>query len=186
MSITEFDEGWILGFIEGEGSFTRQLCGGRIPQGTGKPKYLPSFCLNQVYREPVDYIKNFFGGGRVYVRDYTGKKYWSSKKSIRYDYCIRDRATLEKIRDFCDGRLKHPGKIADLEKWKDLFNNYVGIESQKQLAREEMNRRWATPAYREKMAEARRKRWTPEARKRQSERLKKRWELKKLGKNSQV
>ena len=182
MMITQFDKGWILGFIEGEGCFTRQIVGGRPPERDGVPTYLPSFTLVQVNEEPLKFVKRFFVGGHIYARNHEGKKYWSIKKSTRYDYCVRDRKTLEKLRVFCDGKLKHPGKIMDFEKWRGLFNNYVGVDGQKEIAREEMVKRWSDPGWRNKMKESHKKRWTPENREKQKERLKKRWKnLKKRG-----
>jgi uncharacterized protein (DUF1919 family) len=87
---TEFDRGWVIGFIEGEGSFTH------------------------------DWLRR------------EGKK----------------------IRDFCEGKLKHPMKKEQFEEWKKLFANIRGKEAQREKAREEMIKRWEDPSYREKVLNA--------------------------------
>lgn len=190
MSITDFDKGWMLGFIEGEGSFT--YCSVKRSNNNELVK-VPCFTINQIYREPLEYLKSYFNGGKMYIRNYKGKKYWSENKSTRYDYQIRDINTLEKIKIFCEGRLKHPGKIKDFENWKLLFNNFIGEEEHRKNSRIEMNERWKkqswrekrstetkkiwnNPEYREKalvgLNRIRNSRWTPEMRKKQSERMK--------------
>ncbi|GAI06564.1 unnamed protein product, partial [marine sediment metagenome] len=171
---SEFDKGWILGFIEGEASFTNDIQGGRAPKGK-EPVHIPRFTVNQTNKTPLEFLMSFFGGGHIYKRNYQGKDYWSSRKSTRYDYFVTDRATLEKVREFCDGKLKHPGKRLQFKRWKKLFSNYVGEEGQKEMARQEMISRWKDPKYREKMRKAHIKRWDDEGRKRMSEALKKLW-----------
>jgi len=173
MSISEFDEGWILGFIEGEGSFTHDLQGGYCPKSGAV--YVPRFVVNQTERTTLEFLKTFFGGGHIYVRRYKGKKYWSENKSTRYDYVVRDIGTLEKIRDFCDGKLKHPLKGKQFAEWKKLFHNFVGKDGQRELARTEMNKRWSGPSYREKIRKANKKRWNKEARAKASNAMTKRW-----------
>lgn len=197
MSITEFDEGWILGFMEGEGSFTYDHVS---RANNDKPIKIPRFHINQVYREPLEYLKMFFVGGKIYVRNHKGRKYWSENKSTRYDYMIRDSKTLEKLRNFCEGRLKHPGKIEDFKRWKLLFNNFLGEKKHRELSRVEMNKRWSDPKWREKrsadvkkswanpkyrkkalagLERIRPTMWTPEARQKHSELMKKVWANKK-------
>jgi len=180
MSISEFDKGWIIGFIEGEGSFSRDLQGGYV-RNDGKLIYVPRFCVNQTNKVPLEFLKSFFGGGHIYTRSYRGKTYWNEKKSTRYDYIVRDIATLEKVRDFCDGKLKHPGKRQQFEEWKKLFKNLVGKEGQREIARAQMNKRWSNPSYREKIRKANRERWTEEERKKASEAMIKRWADRKRG-----
>jgi len=172
--VSEFDKGWILGFIEGEGSFTHDIQGGRAPQGK-EPVYIPRFTINQTNKTPLVFLKKFFVGGHIYKRNYQDKDYWSKEKSTSYDYIINDIATLEKIREFCEGVLKHPGKKAQFEKWKKLFNNYVGVEGQKEIARKLMKERWEDPAYREKMRKAHIKRWSEKQRKRMRDIVTKLW-----------
>jgi len=171
MSLSEFDEGWILGFIEGEGSFTHDLQGGHLRKHA-KPVYVPRFCINQTNKTPLTFLMNFFGGGHVYTRSYRGRNYWNDNKSTRYDYVVRDITTLEKIRGFCDGRLKHPGKRAQFRKWKKLFSNFVGKEGQREIARDQMNKRWESPAYRAKILKALEPFWDSKVR---SELAKKGW-----------
>jgi hypothetical protein len=156
---TEFDRGWILGFIEGEGAFTHD-----ITRRDGRKVKVPRFCINQTERCVLEFLQKFFGGGNIYVRNYVGKNYWSSRKSTRYDYIVRDKDTLERIRDFCEGRLKHAKKRMQFEEWKKLFVNIRGKEAQRQKAREEMMRRWRDPSYREKVLNALKPYWNREIR----------------------
>jgi truncated hemoglobin YjbI len=146
---TEFDCGWVIGFIEGEGSFTHDWV-----KREGKKVKVPRFTLNQTERSVLEFLQEFFGGGNIYVRNYTGKDYWSHQKSTRYDYVVRDKDTLQKIRDFCEGKLKHPMKKEQFEEWKKLFANIRGKEAQREKAREEMIKRWEDPSYREKVLNA--------------------------------
>lgn len=171
MSVSEFDKGWILGFIEGEGFFTYQLQGGYVPKN-GKAVYVPSFGVNQTNKTPLEFIMSFFGGGHIYKRSYQGKKYWSNEKGTRYDYLVRDATTLEKIRDFCDGKLKHPSRRTQFETWKKLFNNFVGEVKQREMAREQMKKRWENPEYRAKVLNNLRPSWDAKLR---SETMKKLW-----------
>lgn len=171
MSISEFDKGWIVGFIEGEGSFTHDLQGGYSRKSGAL--YVPRFVINQTERTTLEFLKAFFGGGHIYTRRYEGKKYWTENKSTRYDYVIRDIATLEKVRDFCEGKLKHSLKRKQFEEWKKLFHNFVGKDGQKEIARAEMKKRWSNPAYRDKVLNALKPFWKPKVR---SELAKKAWE----------
>jgi hypothetical protein len=169
MSTSDFDQGWIIGFIEAEGSFTSDLQGGHLKK-SGVPVYVPRFSLDQTNRVPLEFLQSFFGGGHIYPRPMKG-----IMRSTRWDYIVNDIATLEKVRDFCEGKLKHPFKIRDFEEWKTLFNNFLGKEGQKELARALMNRRWSKLSYRKKMERAMKKRWTKAERKRQRDRMIEKW-----------
>jgi hypothetical protein len=164
---TEFDRGWILGFIEGEGSFTYD-----VARREGREFKVPRFTLNQTERSVLEILQGFFGGGNIYVRNYVGKDYWSSRKSTRYDYIVRDKETLEKIRDFCEGKLKHPKKKMQFEEWKKLFKNIRGKEVQRQKARQQMIKRWKDPSFRIKVLNALKPYWNRDIR---SELAKKGW-----------
>jgi hypothetical protein len=174
MSLSEFDRGWIVGFIEGEGSFTFDVQGGRQKKSEVKV-LVPRFCINQTNKVPLEFLMGFFGGGHIYRRSFKGKSYWSDRKSTRWDYIVNDIATLKKVRDFCDGNLKHPLKKKQFEKWKMLFNNFLGKEGQRELARSQMNKRWSKPSYRAKMRDAMKNRWDTAERKKQSDRMIQRW-----------
>jgi len=172
MSLSEFDKGWIVGFIEGEGSFTYDIQGGYVKKN-GKSLHVPRFCINQTNKAPLEFLMTFFGGGHIYIRTYRGRHYWSENKATRYDYIVRDIATLEKIKDFCEGKLKHPDKRTQFEEWKKLFLNFVGKEKQREIARQEMKKRWSDPSYRAKVLKALAPFWEHDIR---SKLLKKAWE----------
>lgn len=185
MSLTDFDQGWIIGFIEGEGSFTYDTQGGRAKKN-GEKRPIPRLFVTQTCRTPLEFLREFFGGGHIYRRCYEGKAYWDKyKMSPRYDYIVVDVKTLCKIRDFCEGRLKHPFKIKQFERWKTLFANHYSKEECRELARLEMNERWKDPSYRAKVIKGNMKRWTNDEKVKQSERLTQKWiELKAEGKSS--
>jgi hypothetical protein len=158
MLISDFDKGWIIGFIEGEGCFTFDKQGGH-PKKNGEIHYVPRFTVNQINAEPLEFLKRFFGGGHIYPRVYTEKDYWSCNKSPRWDYEVNDIETLEKIRDFCEGKLKHPFKIRDFEEWKLLFKNFYGKEGQRELARAQMIARWKDPTIRASIIKSQKAGW---------------------------
>ena len=168
MSTSDFDQGWIVGFIEAEGSFTSDLQGGYLKK-SGIPVYVPRFSLDQTNRVPLEFLQSFFGGGHIYPRLFEGMR------SMRWDYIVNDIVTLEKVRDFCEGKLKHPLKIRQFAEWKRLFDNFVGKDGQKEIARAEMNRRWSDPSYIKTIQTANKKRWNRTERKRQSERMIAHW-----------
>jgi len=182
MSISDFDQGWIIGFIEGEGSFTYDTQGGR-PRKNGERRIIPRLFVTQTNSVPLEFIKEFFGGGHIYERYYKEKEY-GRNKSRRWDYIVVDIETLIRVRDFCDGRLKHPLKVIQFEKWKKLFDNHYGKEGQRELARVQMNGRWKDPDYKLKIQNGAKKRWTKEAKIAQREKLINTWaELKAKGKS---
>ena len=183
MSISEFDKGWIIGFIEGEGSFTFDAQGGRAKKN-GEKRPIPRLSVTQTCKAPLEFLQKFFSGGHIYRRSFTGKMYWEKyNNSPRYDYIVNDIETLKRVRDFCEGRLKHPLKIIQFEKWKKLFENHYGREGQKELARQQMIDRWKDPNYRLKVLNGIKNRWTTDEKKKQSDRLTNRWaQLKESGK----
>jgi hypothetical protein len=157
MSTSDFDKGWVIGFIEGEGSFTFDKQGGH-PKKNGKITYVPRFCVNQINKEPLEFLKQFFGGGHIYPRAYTEKDYWANN-SPRWDYVVNDIETLKKVRDFCEGKLKHPFKIRDFEEWKLLFKNFYGKEGQRELARAQSIERWKNPIIRANIISSQKAGW---------------------------
>jgi hypothetical protein len=92
---TEFDRGWVIGFIEGEGSFTHDWV-----RREGKKVKVPRFTLNQTERSVLEFLQEFFGGGNIYVRNYVGKDYWGYQRSTRYDYIVRGKNTWRKSETF--------------------------------------------------------------------------------------
>ena len=96
-SIKNIDFGsWLIGFTEGEGSFTSD---------NGRPR----FFLSQSDLIPLLYVRDFFGIGHIYYKNrdsswvysVSGKKCWV-------------------IRQFCEDNLLIKKKIDQFERWKSL------------------------------------------------------------------
>lgn len=100
-----FDEGWLIGFSEGEGSFTYSHSEG-----------WPSFNITQNNKEILEKIRDYFGLGCVYK--HCGRKdckAWKYKSPHNLD-------DLEIIKNFFQGRLKTKNKQEQFGFWSQLFD----------------------------------------------------------------
>lgn len=87
-------EDWLIGFIEGEGSFTK-LGNGRYPE----------FSIFQANRTILESIQNFFNLGKIKL---TGnKRAWQLR--------ITGKEKCKQIRDFCEGKLQIECKTKQFE-----------------------------------------------------------------------
>jgi len=93
-------EDWLIGFIEGEGSFTK----------LGNGKY-PEFSISQDEKKILEKIQNFFGIGKIAL---TGnKRAWQLR--------ITGKKKCKVVRDFCEGKLQMKTRVRQFENWKKLF-----------------------------------------------------------------
>jgi len=90
-------EGWLVGFIEGEGSFS-----------SNRGRY-PVFALAQTDESILKRMQTFFGGGSV--------SYQPTHHA--WQYSAYGKACWP-IRRFCEGKLVMKKKIDQFERWKLL------------------------------------------------------------------
>jgi len=98
-------ENWLIGFVEGEGSFTYRRSDG-----------WPFFTITQNDREILERIKAFFQFGSV--RKHCGR---ADCRAWRYVVC-HNWNDLNKLREFFDGRLRMRGKQEQFKFWVSLFD----------------------------------------------------------------
>lgn len=102
---TPFDEGWLVGFVEGDGSFTYK-----------KSEGWPVFIVTQNDREILEKIRDYFSFGNVY-------KHSSSEECKAWRYVSGHNLDgLKPIRDFFKGKLKTKEKKAQFKFWSELFD----------------------------------------------------------------
>lgn len=104
---------WFIGFLEGEGSFSRTRDGGG--------HIIPSIQIAQNNRKIIEDIRKFLGCGRVYYNKHTNTCYIQ----------IRAHEECKKLMNLIDGKLRTEHKQKQYEKWKKLV-----------LTRKLKNRRW--------------------------------------------
>ena len=104
MSDTDF-ENWLIGFVEGEGSFTYN-----------KSEGWPFFTLTQNDKEILEKIKDYFGFGCVYK--HCGRK---DCKAWRY-VSSHNMENLSRLRAFFNGRLRIKPKQEQFAFWSQLFD----------------------------------------------------------------
>ena len=101
-----FDEGWLIGFAEGEGAFTYKKTDG-----------WPFFTIVQNDKGILETIKDFFGFGAVYKHcRRVDCRAWRYMVAHKWD-------NLNKLRDFFDGRLRMVSKQQQFEFWVSLFDH---------------------------------------------------------------
>lgn len=97
-------EGWIVGFVDGEGSFLVNVF--RSKEYKIGWQVFPEFNVSQIEKNlgTLKELQKFFGCGRIYEHKVGRKKNWNKL----YKFCVRNRKDLkEKIIPFF---LKHPLK----------------------------------------------------------------------------
>jgi hypothetical protein len=92
-------EDWLIGFIEGEGSFTRFSHG-----------IYPEFSISQDEKEILERIQRFFGCGAI---TRTGN-------DVAWQFRINDMQNCRRIRDFCQNKLQLEKRRIQFEAWKNL------------------------------------------------------------------
>lgn len=101
-----FDDGWLIGFVEGEGAFTYNKTDG-----------WPFFTIVQNDKGILETIKDFFGFGAVY-------KHCRRVDCRAWRYVVvHNWNNLSKLRDFFDGRLRTAPKRQQFKFWVSLFDS---------------------------------------------------------------
>ena len=107
--LSDFEEGWIVGFIEGEGSFTVNPL--EIKRRGKKEKcyryFNPVFYLVQKEREIPERIRNLLGVGRI------------NRHGPYFRLSVRKKSEVIKLMEFLDGKLKSRPKTRQFERWKE-------------------------------------------------------------------
>lgn len=103
-------EEWVVGFIEGEGCFSR------ASYSTKKGKvYYPVFSLQQSDLDVVVLLQNFFGTGFTNERKWEGKSNISKKRSWEFRLSYYDAYLVVEL---MQGKFKNPSR-------EDQFNDWV-------------------------------------------------------------
>ena len=106
---TDFDRGWIVGFIEGEGSFTVNVINHKRETKSGAKYYLyrnPAFFLVNKDRAMLEKIRDFLGMGKI------------NRHGDYFHLDIRRKSETLKLAKFLDGKIKSELRAQRFEKWK--------------------------------------------------------------------
>jgi len=101
----EINLDWFVGFLEGEGSFSRSK--------DGAGYIIPSFTLAQNDEEIMRKVRKFLGFGRIYYNKHT--RTWFLQ--------VRAQAENIKLMNLLDGKLRTIFKAKQYLKWKKLVLN---------------------------------------------------------------
>jgi len=106
---TDFDSGWIIGFIEGEGSFTVNVVEHKRKTKSGMKYYRypnPAFFLVNKDRTALEKIRNFLGMGKI------------NRHGNYFHLDIRRKSETLRLVNFLDGKMKSELRVQQFEKWK--------------------------------------------------------------------
>jgi hypothetical protein len=106
---SEFEKGWIVGFIESKGVFTKNKVKIRRKTKTGAKKYIyfnPIFYLVYEDKSALEMIRSWLGIGKV---NQHGKVYRLS---------VRKKDELLRLGEFLGGGFKSQSKTLQFEHWK--------------------------------------------------------------------
>lgn len=110
MSITDFDKGWVIGFIEGRGSFTVNIVKFRRETKSGVKHYRyvnPAFYLVQKDRGVLEKVKSLLRMGKI------------NRHGTLFHLDIRKKTETIRLVEFLDGKIKSESKAQQFEKWKE-------------------------------------------------------------------
>jgi hypothetical protein len=105
----DLTDDWIIGFIEGEGSF----CSAR---GRTRDRVYPRFTVTQKEYDLLARIKDYFGFGGINHTDQSTGRVWQWVVSNKHD--------LKLVIGFLNGRMRSEKKIRDYTLWKRRFRSY--------------------------------------------------------------
>ena len=106
---TDFDSGWTMGFIEGEGSFTVKVIKHKRETKSGMKYYRypnPAFFLVNKDRTALEKIRNFLGMGKI------------NRHGNYFHLDIRRKSETLRLVNFLDGKMKSELRAQQFEKWK--------------------------------------------------------------------
>ena len=100
---------WIIGFIEGEGSF-------HSARGRNRDKIYPRVTVTQKEYDLLDRIRDYFGFGGISYTDQPTERVWK--------WVVCNRHDLKLVIAFLDGRIRSEKKRQEYENWKHVFRSY--------------------------------------------------------------
>jgi len=106
---TDFDRGWVVGFIEGSGSFTVNIIKHRRETKSGLKYYRypnPAFFLVNKDRAALEKIRDFLGMGKI------------NRHGDYFHLDIRRKSETLRLVNFLDGKIKSEIRAQQFEKWK--------------------------------------------------------------------
>jgi len=114
---TEFDVGWTVGFIEGDGSFTVNVIKHKRKTKSGVKYYRyhnPAFFLVNKDRRLLEKIRDFLGMGKINCH------------GEYFHLDIRRKSETLRLVNFLDGKIKSELRAQQFEKWKKRVLEWKG------------------------------------------------------------
>jgi hypothetical protein len=108
---TDFDRGWVVGFIESGGSFTVNVIKHKRETKSGVKHYRyrnPAFFLVNKDRALLKKIRNFLGMGKI------------NRHGDYFHLDIRRKSETLRLTKFLDGKMKSERRARQFERWKKL------------------------------------------------------------------
>lgn len=108
-NVTDFDRGWIVGFIESGGSFTLSIIKHKRETKSGVKYYRyrnPAFFLVNKDRAMLEKIRDFLGMGKI------------NRHGDYFHLDIRRKSETLRLAKFLDGKIKSELRAQQFEKWK--------------------------------------------------------------------
>lgn len=109
MKLTDFDRGWITGFIECDGTFTTNIIRFKRETRTKTRQYQyrnPAFYLVQKDRRVLEKIRDLLEMGKI------------NHHGTLFHLDIRKKSDVIRLVEFLDGKIKSELKAQQFEKWK--------------------------------------------------------------------
>jgi len=106
---TDFDKGWVVGFIESGGSFTVSVIKHKRETKSGVKHYRyrnPVFFLVNKDRALLEKIRDFLGMGKI------------NRHGDYFHLDIRRKSETLRLVKFLDGKMKSELRARQFEKWK--------------------------------------------------------------------
>ena len=110
MLLSEFEKGWIIGFIESEGVFTKNTIKIKRKTKFGVKKYTyvnPAFYLVNKDKSALEIIKRRLNMGKIDRHD-----------SV-YHLGVRKKSEVLSLVEFLDGKFKSEFRAQQFERWKE-------------------------------------------------------------------
>ena len=113
---------WIVGFIEGEGSFYSQ----KQKHYKDKEYVYPRFSISQKDKEILEKVRDFLEMGHItkHKSSYQGKNL-KNPQNKKYDSCyklqVQNKKDCKKLANMLEGNIRSKARKEDFEWWKELF-----------------------------------------------------------------